>query len=382
MAGLGMKVSDFGQKQLAKFGWQQGKGLGKNEDGISTYIRVRLKKNNSGVGCDPSESTRGLWWDRLYNDVASRFQIPVQPDGSDAATAEVPSASGSDSSSECSDAPSPRRPSDPDVDHDVNPDVIAFASAPAPSPRQRTSTPQPAVAQPYAGFFVKTSTMTSAITPASDLSPPTPPPSAASGSTSGEALGGGRDWDTVAFAVCEGRTCKQNFGQEGKMRRIRAQELAYAAARRKIQENRTATTSAGTAPSSSATSSAPATRQAQGIVSRGNGRAEGKQKEVEVEVGLDSEAGGEDLSVPDVQEELLLGDVEAAHASDGRKKRKKKRSKMHRQDDSVEVLPPADLGVLDERIDDAVSVEADADSGRAERRKKRKKVSAVDSQDD
>jgi hypothetical protein len=39
----------FAEKQLAKFGWNQGEGLGKNKDGIKKSISVVKKNDTKGV---------------------------------------------------------------------------------------------------------------------------------------------------------------------------------------------------------------------------------------------------------------------------------------------------------------------------------------------
>jgi len=36
----GSKMSDWAKKVLMKHGWSEGKGLGKNEDGIKNYVKV------------------------------------------------------------------------------------------------------------------------------------------------------------------------------------------------------------------------------------------------------------------------------------------------------------------------------------------------------
>ena len=41
---------DFGRKMLAKFGWSEGKGLGKNMDGMQSHIRVKQRAENLGLG--------------------------------------------------------------------------------------------------------------------------------------------------------------------------------------------------------------------------------------------------------------------------------------------------------------------------------------------
>ncbi|KAJ1567092.1 hypothetical protein HK096_010989 [Nowakowskiella sp. JEL0078] len=44
--------SKFGFKMLEKMGWQEGKGLGRNEDGQTEHVKVRLKKDSLGIGAD------------------------------------------------------------------------------------------------------------------------------------------------------------------------------------------------------------------------------------------------------------------------------------------------------------------------------------------
>lgn len=51
--------SKFGYRMLAKMGWTEGKGLGRQEDGNTSHIRVRKKSTNSGVGA--STGAREAW---------------------------------------------------------------------------------------------------------------------------------------------------------------------------------------------------------------------------------------------------------------------------------------------------------------------------------
>ena len=50
--GAGSAVSSFARKQMEKMGWQEGKGLGKNEDGMATHIKQKKKEDVAGLGAD------------------------------------------------------------------------------------------------------------------------------------------------------------------------------------------------------------------------------------------------------------------------------------------------------------------------------------------
>lgn len=44
----------FGYKMLQKMGWSEGKGLGKNEDGATSHVRVKRRRTASGLGRNAS----------------------------------------------------------------------------------------------------------------------------------------------------------------------------------------------------------------------------------------------------------------------------------------------------------------------------------------
>ncbi len=48
--------SSFGRKMLHKFGWKDGQGLGKKEQGISTHLRVVRRVDESlGIGAKSTD---------------------------------------------------------------------------------------------------------------------------------------------------------------------------------------------------------------------------------------------------------------------------------------------------------------------------------------
>lgn len=67
--------SDFGLKVLKKFGWEEGKGLGKNEDGRDECIQQRRRDGNAGLGAEkkPNEGGWDNWWSDVFNNAAQRI---------------------------------------------------------------------------------------------------------------------------------------------------------------------------------------------------------------------------------------------------------------------------------------------------------------------
>ncbi|KAF2888775.1 hypothetical protein ILUMI_17398 [Ignelater luminosus] len=72
---------DFAKKQLEKYGWQEGKGLGKSENGITTAIKPKLKFDNAGIGHDSSEQFTNNWWEKLYNNAANNVNVSTAANG-------------------------------------------------------------------------------------------------------------------------------------------------------------------------------------------------------------------------------------------------------------------------------------------------------------
>jgi len=68
---------DFARKQLEKYGWTDGKGLGRKEDGISTALKPNLKFDKAGVGHDVGEQFTNNWWEKVFNNAAENIDIQV-----------------------------------------------------------------------------------------------------------------------------------------------------------------------------------------------------------------------------------------------------------------------------------------------------------------
>ncbi|XP_028041138.1 G patch domain-containing protein 4 [Bombyx mandarina] len=66
---------DFARKQLEKYGWTDGKGLGKHENGISEALKPKLKRSVTGIGHDPAAEFNEHWWSVLYNKAADNVQV-------------------------------------------------------------------------------------------------------------------------------------------------------------------------------------------------------------------------------------------------------------------------------------------------------------------
>jgi hypothetical protein len=53
--------SAFGYKMLMKMGWSEGKGLGKNLDGLATNVKLKKQAHNSGLGAGADEASNSEW---------------------------------------------------------------------------------------------------------------------------------------------------------------------------------------------------------------------------------------------------------------------------------------------------------------------------------
>ncbi|KAG8201971.1 hypothetical protein JTE90_027444 [Oedothorax gibbosus] len=68
-------MSAFARKQLEKYGWSKGKGLGKEENGITKPISAVLKLDTHGIGHDRLNVLASNWWCDAFNEASKRIKV-------------------------------------------------------------------------------------------------------------------------------------------------------------------------------------------------------------------------------------------------------------------------------------------------------------------
>ncbi|KAM9851491.1 G patch domain-containing protein 4 [Aulostomus maculatus] len=71
----------FAEQQLKRHGWEHGKGLGRDENGISEAIKVKVKCDKGGVGHKEGEQFTFHWWDHVFNKASSSLQVESDQNG-------------------------------------------------------------------------------------------------------------------------------------------------------------------------------------------------------------------------------------------------------------------------------------------------------------
>lgn len=74
--------SQFARQQLEKYGWKEGKGLGREEGGMTEAFRPKLKFNSAGLGYDIAEEYKFHWWDHAFNKAVQNIEVTKAQDGS------------------------------------------------------------------------------------------------------------------------------------------------------------------------------------------------------------------------------------------------------------------------------------------------------------
>jgi Pin2-interacting protein X1 len=57
-------VSNMARKAMERMGWTEGKGLGKNNDGIAEHIKIKKRDDAAGLGTEnaPQDGPKDNWW--------------------------------------------------------------------------------------------------------------------------------------------------------------------------------------------------------------------------------------------------------------------------------------------------------------------------------
>merc|ERR1719391_1079952 len=72
---------------MYKQGWVEGKGLGRYETGMKSAIKVKIKRDQAGMGHDMAEEFTFQWWDHVFNKAASKIKLKGEDDSDDEDTA-------------------------------------------------------------------------------------------------------------------------------------------------------------------------------------------------------------------------------------------------------------------------------------------------------
>nr|XP_053636489.1 G patch domain-containing protein 4-like isoform X1 [Cherax quadricarinatus] len=72
----------FARAQLEKYGWKEGKGLGREEGGITSALKPKLKFDTAGFGHGISKDYQFHWWDHVFNKTAKSISVNKNQDGS------------------------------------------------------------------------------------------------------------------------------------------------------------------------------------------------------------------------------------------------------------------------------------------------------------
>ncbi|XP_786634.2 G patch domain-containing protein 4 [Strongylocentrotus purpuratus] len=76
-----MSEGSFARNHLEKYGWEEGKGLGRTETGMTDALKPKLKFDKAGIGHDVGEQFSFHWWDHVFNKAAKNIHIENTEEG-------------------------------------------------------------------------------------------------------------------------------------------------------------------------------------------------------------------------------------------------------------------------------------------------------------
>ncbi|XP_049955160.1 G patch domain-containing protein 4 [Schistocerca serialis cubense] len=72
---------EFAKREMEKYGWKEGKGLGRNETGMTKAITPKLKFDTAGIGHDYSEEFTYNWWEVAYDSALKNVAVKSNESG-------------------------------------------------------------------------------------------------------------------------------------------------------------------------------------------------------------------------------------------------------------------------------------------------------------
>jgi hypothetical protein len=71
--------SEYGARILLKYGWEQGKGLGRRANGRTDCLQATRREMKAGLGAEKrkaeGEAQWDNWWADCFNDVAAKISV-------------------------------------------------------------------------------------------------------------------------------------------------------------------------------------------------------------------------------------------------------------------------------------------------------------------
>jgi len=84
----------FAKNHMYKQGWVEGKGLGRYETGMKSAIKVKIKRDQAGMGHDMAEEFTFQWWDHVFNRAASKIKLKGEDDSDASSSEDEPTVAG------------------------------------------------------------------------------------------------------------------------------------------------------------------------------------------------------------------------------------------------------------------------------------------------
>ena len=77
-AAVQISKDSFAQKMMRRMGWQEGQGLGKDQQGMKEHIKVKQRLEEEGIGHDKFQMEKAIagdcWWQQSMGDTLARLQ--------------------------------------------------------------------------------------------------------------------------------------------------------------------------------------------------------------------------------------------------------------------------------------------------------------------